>query len=75
MYELVKLRQELEAERGKTHILESKISRQSQKIKNLKVKTHSKQDTLKTPPIRLKIEAVTKGKYISSLGEFKVCSA
>jgi len=67
MNELMKLRQELETERGMRRKLENKISRQSKKIKELKVKTPSQEDTLKTPPIQLKIEAVT------TLGESKVC--
>jgi len=73
MYELVKLRQELETEREMRQKLESKVSRQSQTIKKLKVKTPSKENTLKNPSIRLEIGAGTKGKYISAVGEFKVC--
>ena len=71
MYEMVKLRQELETERRMRRKLESKVSCQSQTIKELKVKTLSIEDTLKNPPIRLDVEAVTTGKYISTQGELK----
>src|SRR6218665_264439 len=66
MYELMMLRKELETEQGMRQMLESKV-------KELEVKTPSRNDTLKSPPIRLEIEAVPKGNYISALGEFKVC--
>lgn len=73
MYELGKLKQELEREREMRRKLESRLSRQSRKIKELKLSKTSKEETLKNPPIRLRLETVTKGNYISTLSEYEIC--